>query len=161
MEKICQIHQLALCCSRKHYWYSTMGDLNSLPLITEKSDSGSNFPFKILIFELRSLSPLKFPKVRGWVWIFLEAHIWGGCGFILVWQPKSHNCHMTWLPPERLWRRLHDNIILSFSHFITDLFLPSYFITTEDCYSVGSILLTLEYALSGPLHSKVFTMHHK
>ena len=129
---ICQIHQLALCTchSRKDsYWYSFMKDLNSLPLTTENSGLGSNFPFKILIFELRSFSPLKFPMVMWWAWIFSGATNLGTlCVHCCLGRnPRPTNCHMTWLPPERLRRRLHDNnyyyFISSFYHWFFSSFI--------------------------------------
>ena len=74
-------------------------------------------------------APLKFPMVT---WYIFWSHKFGDVVHsLLSGNPCSTNCHMTWLPPERLQRRLHDNIIISFPHFSTDFFLPSYFITTS------------------------------
>ena len=129
---ICQIHQLALrtCYSRKDsYWYSSMKDLNSLLLTTENSGLGSNFPFKILIFELRSSpapSPWNFQWSRGEHGYFLEPQIWGHCAFIVVWEETHVPQIATW-HDSRLSACEGDYmtiiiIIISFPHFITDFF---------------------------------------
>jgi len=100
-----------------------MKDLNSLPLTTENSGLGSNFPFKILIFELRSFPPLKFPVVTGWAWIFSGTT---NLGTLCI-----HCCLGAHVPQIAKWQdsRLSGCegdcmtiIIISFPHFITDFF---------------------------------------
>lgn len=135
---ICQIHQLALrtCYSRKDsYWYSSMKDLNSLVLTTETSGLGSNFPFKILIFKLSFFPPpttWNFQWSRGehGAWS-MDPQIWGLCAPIVVWEPMSHKLPHDMTPAWAAAKETNDNIIVSFPHFITVFFLPSYFITTS------------------------------
>lgn len=160
------IHQLALCTcySRKDsYWYSSMKDLNSLPLTTENSGLGSNFPFKILIFELRSFPPLKFPMVTGWAWIFSGATNLGTlcihcCPGAHVPQ-LPHDMTPAWAAAkETTWQYYYFlssflSLIFSFLHISSP--------HPKDNYSVGCISLILQYTLSGPPQSRVFTMHHK
>lgn len=137
-----------------------MKDLNSLPLTTENSGLGSNFPYKILIFELRSFPPSKFPMVTGWAWIFSGAT---NLGTLCI-----HCCLGAHVPQIATW---HDSrlsgcegdymTILLFPFLILSLIFSFLHISSphpKDNYSVGCIFLILQFALSGPLCSRVFTM---
>lgn len=136
-----------------------MKDLNSLLLTTETSGLGSNFPFKILIFKL-SFSPpppnLKFPMVMGWAWSM--EHGSTNLGTLCV-----HCCLGTHVPQIATW---HDSrlrrlmTILLFPFLILSLIFSFLHISSphpKDNYSVGCMFLILQFALIGPLHSRVFT----
>ena len=161
---ICQIHQLALrtCYSRKDsYWYSSMKDLNSLLLTTETSSLGSNFPFKILIFKL-SFSPP--PLTWNFQWSWGEHGAWSmehgstNLGTLCV-----HCCLGTHVPQIATWHDSHLRrlmTILLFPFLILSLIFSFLHISSphpKDNYSVGCMFLILQFALIGPLHSRVFT----
>ena len=154
------------CYSRKDsYWYSSMKDLNSLLLTTETSGLGSNFPFKILIFKLSFFPPPPPPplEISNGHGVSMEHGAWihksgDFVRSLLSGNPCPTNCHMTWLPPELLRRRLMT--ILLFPFLILSLIFSFLHISSphpKDNYSVGCMFLILQFALIGPLHSRVFT----
>ena len=138
-----------------------MKDLNSLLLTTETSGLGSNFPFKILIFKLSFFPPP--PRTWNFQWSRGEHGAWihksgDFVRSLLSGNPCPTNCHMTWLPPELLRRRLMT--ILLFPFLILSLIFSFLHISSphpKDNYSVGCMFLILQFALIGPLHSRVFT----
>lgn len=125
-----------------HHWNFWL----RIKLFFQNSDLWAKFP----------PPPLKFPMVT---WYIFWIHKFGDVVHsLLSGNPCSTNCHMTWLPPELLRRRLMT--ILLFPFLILSLIFSFLHISSphpKDNYSVGCMFLILQFALIGPLHSRVFT----
>ena len=102
-----------------------------------------------------------FQWSRGEHGYFLKPQIWGRCAFIVAWEPMSHKLPHDMTPAwaaakETTWQLLllFPFLILSLIFFFLHISSPH----PKDNYSVGCIFLIRQFALSGPLHTRVFTM---